>query len=440
MGDEEGGAPEWVVQTQQTLGELIKRPKLTDALLQKPPFRFLHDVVSEVTKVTNFGSGLYQEDELNSGKIKDKESKLAYLSKIIKCVELSLGITIPVRVGKVVAGLEAENTNMFLQYLYQALIRRVAVSQVLAEAPQPESRESRAPPPPPPPASEPFSADPAPSAQPLAEAAAEQGLQQMTSAPMKPRDEDVAAAEEQSSKRVRPKSARRPPPKISSNEVKVGKPGAQEAAPSVAAGVILEGEGAHEEESTIEMVDNTGEAVDTRSMLSEAGGQNHGRLVRNLLDAKEEMEQKGEDKEKPTDGEADGERGGGIILGKKSKPGAAGGGGKLPSKTEVNSLRASIQTLCQSSNPLGRCLEYVQEDLEAMGKELESWRAQRHRRAGELADEEATTASALVGLKSELEQVEEKIREKQAQIRFAKASILRNDAQVERLLSQVVRA
>ena len=151
MGDEE--VPPWVTQTQSTLGELIKRPKLTEALLQKPPFRFLHDVVSEVTKVTGFASGLYQDGELNSGKIKDKESKLAYLSKIIRCVELSLRISIPIRVGKVVAGLEAENTNLFLQYLCEAATiapdSSVAVSKVLAEAPQPASAEApppRAPP------------------------------------------------------------------------------------------------------------------------------------------------------------------------------------------------------------------------------------------------------------------------------------------------------
>jgi len=74
-----------------------------------------------------------------------------------------------------------------------------------------------------------------------------------------------------------------------------------------------------------------------------------------------------------------------------------------------------------------------------MGKELESWRAVRHRRAGELADEEANTSSALVGFKAELEKVEELIKEKQQHIRFTKASILRNDATVERLISQVVR-
>jgi len=245
-----------VIQTQQTLGELIKRPKLTGALLQKPPFRFLHDIVSEVTKVTGFASGLYQEDELQSAKIKDKDAKTAYLGKIIKCVELSLGISMPLKVGKVVAGLEAENTNMFLQYLHQAATTvpdsSVAVSQVLAEMPSAMSAADAAPearaPPPPPPASKPEPSSYTEPAQ-TEMAAPEQSLQQMSSGPVKPRDEpDLAAADDgASSKRVRPKSARRPPPKITSNEVKVDKRlgGAQEAAPSVASGIIVEG--AHEE-------------------------------------------------------------------------------------------------------------------------------------------------------------------------------------------------
>ena len=35
--------------TQDTLGRIVKKPPLTDKLLQKPPFRFLHDIVTSVS-------------------------------------------------------------------------------------------------------------------------------------------------------------------------------------------------------------------------------------------------------------------------------------------------------------------------------------------------------------------------------------------------------
>ena len=131
MAEEGSDDPEWVVATQQGLGSLIKRPKLTTPLLMKPPFRFLHDVVSEVMRTCGFAEGLYDENETQSSKIKDKESKLAYLNKISSVVELTLGITLEMRPAKVVAGMEPEKTNQFLQVRVRVRVRvraRVRVS------------------------------------------------------------------------------------------------------------------------------------------------------------------------------------------------------------------------------------------------------------------------------------------------------------------------
>ena len=38
-----------VKKTQDTLGKIIKKPPLGDKLLNKPPFRFLHDLIMSVS-------------------------------------------------------------------------------------------------------------------------------------------------------------------------------------------------------------------------------------------------------------------------------------------------------------------------------------------------------------------------------------------------------
>lgn len=37
-----------VKRTQEALGKVIRRPPLTEKLLNKPPFRYLHDIITEV--------------------------------------------------------------------------------------------------------------------------------------------------------------------------------------------------------------------------------------------------------------------------------------------------------------------------------------------------------------------------------------------------------
>ena len=46
-----------VKRTQEALGKVIRRPPLTEKLLNKPPFRYLHDIITEVSPGPGRGSG-----------------------------------------------------------------------------------------------------------------------------------------------------------------------------------------------------------------------------------------------------------------------------------------------------------------------------------------------------------------------------------------------
>ena len=114
---------EYVAATIATIGSLISKPKMTEKYLKKPPFRlgpsfndakvqrsllstrmaacypfwrFLHDIVMEVTKTTTFSQGLFSPEECDSGNLSDKQAKLDFLNKAISVTCFALGESIDV--------------------------------------------------------------------------------------------------------------------------------------------------------------------------------------------------------------------------------------------------------------------------------------------------------------------------------------------------------
>ncbi|XP_021452621.2 TRAF3-interacting protein 1 isoform X2 [Oncorhynchus mykiss] len=122
--------------TQDTLGRVIKKPPLTEKLLSKPPFRYLHDIFSEVIRTTGFMKGLYAETEMKSDNVKDKDAKIAFLQKALDVVMLVNGEPLSVKPARIVAGHEPERTNELLQAIAKCCLNKLsseeAVKRVLA--------------------------------------------------------------------------------------------------------------------------------------------------------------------------------------------------------------------------------------------------------------------------------------------------------------------
>ncbi|KAF7243574.1 TRAF3-interacting protein 1, partial [Varanus komodoensis] len=125
-----------VRRTQELLGRVIRKPPLTERLLSKPPFRYLHDVIGEVIRSTGFMKGLYTEAEMNSDNVKDKDAKINFLQKTIDVVIMVTGESLAVKPARIVAGHEPERTNELLQAIAKCCLSKLssdeAVQKVLA--------------------------------------------------------------------------------------------------------------------------------------------------------------------------------------------------------------------------------------------------------------------------------------------------------------------
>ncbi|KAI8612111.1 microtubule-binding protein MIP-T3-domain-containing protein [Chytriomyces sp. MP71] len=130
---------ESIKKTIDLLSRIIKKPPLNTKLLSKPPFRYLHDMFSEIIRVSDeiaFARGLYDETEMNAENVKEKDAKVVYLFKMINMIGFVTNVDIKANPLKIVAGMDPEDTNSLLQLIAKVVLKKAdtsnAVKRVLA--------------------------------------------------------------------------------------------------------------------------------------------------------------------------------------------------------------------------------------------------------------------------------------------------------------------
>ena len=203
-------------------------------------------------------------------------------------------------------------------------------------------------------------------------------------------------------------------------------------------GIMVEGDDDDEDEDEAEEKD-TGDDEELRKRfeaidLNTAGDAKSGKLVKDI-EAEMDADKKENELKQGDDGDSK-SSGGQIRMGKLrgNKKRELGG----VSESEIAALRQAIQSLCQATNPLGKCMDHVNDDMDAMTKEMDTWKAESRRHDDSLDSEGKATEESLQALQARLAEVDEQIQEQLQKITSAKANISRNDSRINQLLRMVV--
>ncbi|EDQ89847.1 uncharacterized protein MONBRDRAFT_16803 [Monosiga brevicollis MX1] len=353
-----------VEKTASSLGKVIKKPPLTDKLLRRPPFRFLHDVIMESTMIMPHLLAGAQD----SGNIKDKQQKMDFLDKAIFATAFTIGKSLSAKSSKIVAGHDPENTNVWLQAMAYAVRKKLdssaAVQRVLAgEKPASKSSKSKS-----------------------------------------------------SAKDEEGKSARKSKGDASQSSAEAEAKKAEAKAKAKAK--------AKAEAQAAEAAAAEAQSTDEENMDEDGEGREQGALMRKI------MEKKAQQNEDVTTA-------GPTTQGSTNQDDAQLQLERQQAEKEVLSLQMSVQTLCRCANPLGRIIDYIQEDVDSMRKELLQWREEYQDHAAALNEQERETEGAIEPLKAELADYEQRVRDKRDAIANLKVQLLDNEQKLQRLMMGV---
>lgn len=433
--------------TAEMYEQLFSKPKMTEKLLSRPPFRYIHDIFTATMEATGFGTGLYSDDELNAKAIKDKDAKINFLEKLIALVQLAMGEEVGVRSSKIVAGQEAEQTNIFLQALYTVATSGVdsgpIVAQILGGAEGGDSPQEE-------------EDDGAAEEEARRQAEAEELKKQKRAAKKKAMEEERLRQQQEEEEREREEQeaqqrAERERAQAEASRKKSQKKKKEEPqAPTQNPNIIEDEEEDEDPQNFIQQEDDDiNGGIDMNDVDPES---KFGRQAMAQLRAQEEEEE--------ANREDNDNGGGGIkmknIRGRRGKKKAGGVERSEPQKKtlqndvpkrtfggysedDIEYMKKSIQELCQATNPLGKSIDFVTEDVDSMVKEYEHWKLDYAESQTKLEEQQRITEQTIQPLQDvTLAQLEERIREEKSKIQSIRSQIIRNDNVIQNLLQSVI--
>lgn len=107
-------------------------------------------------------------------------------------------------------------------------------------------------------------------------------------------------------------------------------------------------------------------------------------------------------------------------------------------ENDIEFMKKAIQILCQSTNPLGKSIDFVTDDIDSMSKEYEYWRRESLSCQSKLEEQQRITEEVVQPLQDNLAEIEEKIREQLSKINAIKSQIMHNDISIQNLLYSVI--
>ena len=417
----EGGDADFWKPTADLFSKLFQKPPMTQKLLLKPPFRYLHDIVTATLKATSFAPNLFQAEELDSNLVSTKEAKIAFLDKLIDIVNKCTGKKLDAKSNKIVAGLEPEKTNLLLQHFHLAATKRLDMpgESVPAKKEEPKKPEYK-------------------KEEPKVEEKKESPKKEIKEEPKKKeeakkipkKEEPKKELKKEPTKKAEPKKeeTKKEEPKKEDPVIKKQEPlNEQKPMPEIKMSPDIKEDNDNDNEN-----DNNSKPVMSAQIPIDAVGKLAKEAIKEI-----EVDNKPAGNEPPKD---------------KSvfRFGSLKGKSKAKETKEIEKLlqdkdilvdpknlgvlKEAIQGLTKSTNPLGKSMDFILEDIDTMTKEYELWRKQYISSLAQVEDQSRITDEKLQPLQDKLAELEEQIREQHIKICTTKGKIIKNEEQIQTMV------